>query len=96
MHGEQFVLSRVYSRGNQLQDFALSAEPCGHCRQWLNEMATADRLRILLPPADDGVLRRSIGFRDLLPIPFGQAFLAKRDWCRVRQLRHFNQVETGY
>jgi cytidine deaminase len=56
VHAEQFVtvLAR-YLGFDRLKKLAISAEPCGHCRQWLNEIENAGQIQIQIldqPPAD--------------------------------------------
>lgn len=57
IHGEQFVITNARSHGEtEIIAIALSAAPCGHCRQFLNEMAGSENLRILTPFSDSLLL----------------------------------------
>lgn len=65
-HGEQFVVQNAFANGeSQLESLAISAAPCGHCRQFLNELTGAKGLEILVPEAPKEVLPL------LLPHDFG-------------------------
>lgn len=66
VHGEQFMLTNArYHKERSLLAIALSAAPCGHCRQFLNEMGNADSLLIITPGAPIRTLAA------LLPEAFG-------------------------
>lgn len=66
IHGEQFLvtLARYYGEW-ELVAIALSAAPCGHCRQFLNEMGGDGSLKILIPNCEPMTLGQ------LLPSAFG-------------------------
>ena len=50
VHGEQAATMHAISFGETGIDLlAVSAAPCGYCRQFLNELTTASKLRIILP-----------------------------------------------
>jgi len=50
VHGEQAATAQAISYGDTgLQRLAVSAAPCGYCRQFLYELDTASTLQILLP-----------------------------------------------
>jgi len=65
IHAEQFLFTRAHSLGATIDLLAVSARPCGHCRQFMNEFAGSEGLTILDPEA--GPL--SLG--DMLPWRFG-------------------------
>jgi cytidine deaminase len=71
IHAEQFLFTRAYHRGVTLARIAVSARPCGHCRQFMNEFAGRERLTILDPGGD----RQSLP--TLLPFSFGPADLGQ-------------------
>lgn len=70
IHSEQFVITNARNHGETgIVAIALSAAPCGHCRQFLNEMAGSENLRILTPFSDQlflsALLPHSFGPNDL-------------------------------
>ncbi len=67
VHAEQSaVLSAWLNAERALSALAISAAPCGYCRQFLNELACAEHLELLLPA---GASRRPL--LDFLPQAFG-------------------------
>jgi cytidine deaminase len=70
VHGEQAAVTEAMSFGEGGIDLlAVSAPPCGYCRQFLYELTTATTLKITLPNAPAALLT------DLLPGAFGPADL---------------------
>jgi cytidine deaminase len=70
VHGEQAATANAISHGETgMQRLAVSAAPCGYCRQFLYELTTASTLQILLPNTPDTLLTA------LLPDAFGPADL---------------------
>lgn len=66
VHGEQFLIANARNHGEtELVAIALSAAPCGHCRQFLNELGGDSALQILTPNSPP----RSLS--ELLPDSFG-------------------------
>lgn len=66
VHGEQFVVANAMRNGEQgLLSIAVSAAPCGHCRQFLNETVQGCDLRVLTPQ------HPAIKLKKLLPRAFG-------------------------
>jgi cytidine deaminase len=66
VHGEQAATAHAISRGeNGMQKLAVSAAPCGYCRQFLYELTTASTLQILLPNTPPALLT------SLIPDAFG-------------------------
>ena len=50
IHAEQAATANAWTHGETgLRSLAISAAPCGHCRQFLYELTTAKTLQILLP-----------------------------------------------
>jgi cytidine deaminase len=65
VHAEQSAVANAWMSGEEGIDLiAVTAAPCGYCRQFLNELTTADRLRIQLPNG-------SFTLGELLPNAFG-------------------------
>lgn len=70
VHAEQFsVVSALQGGESGLDMLAVSAPPCGHCRQWLNELVGGADLKILTPDGSstplEALLPSSFGPRDL-------------------------------
>lgn len=66
IHAEQAVVINAMAHGETaLTALAVSASPCGPCRQFLNELADADSLAIWLAPD------RRYALAQLLPQSFG-------------------------
>lgn len=82
VHAEQAAVANAWIAGERGVDaVATTATPCGHCRQFLNELTNAESLRILVegePPAILG---------ELLPRPFGPADLGVREHLMEPQHR---------
>ncbi len=70
VHGEQAALSSAYMHGERGVDaIAVTAAPCGHCRQFMNEISPAGDIDILVqgrPPLKlSALLPSAFGPRDL-------------------------------
>ena len=66
VHGEQAATVQALSFGETgIEMLAISAAPCGYCRQFLNELTTASTLKIILPNTPATLLTT------LLPAAFG-------------------------
>ena len=65
VHAEQSAVVNAWMSGETLIDVvATSAAPCGYCRQFLNELAGADQLVVVMP-------EETRPLRELLPSSFG-------------------------
>ncbi len=65
VHAEQSSITNAWMSGEEGVDLvAVTAAPCGYCRQFLNELATADRLTIAMP-------NETRPLSELLPSAFG-------------------------
>ena len=66
VHGEQAATAHAISCGETgMQKLAVSAAPCGYCRQFLYELTTASTLEIILPNTPTALLTA------LIPDAFG-------------------------
>jgi len=66
VHAEQAALSNAFMHDEPgIEAIAVSAAPCGHCRQFLYEFAEGRDIEIVLPE------QAPIGLSSLLPRPFG-------------------------
>jgi cytidine deaminase len=65
VHAEQSSVANAWMHGEAGIDLiAVTAAPCGYCRQFLNELITADSLTIAIP-------NETRSLRELLPSAFG-------------------------
>jgi cytidine deaminase len=72
VHGEQSALSNAYMHEERgLAAIAVTAAPCGHCRQFMNELAPAFQILVQGRPA--------AGLATLLPFAFGPKDLGVTD-----------------
>lgn len=66
VHAEQAAIANAYmSDENGIDAVAVTAPPCGHCRQFLSELSLELSLRVLIKNMPEVTLS------DLLPHPFG-------------------------
>jgi cytidine deaminase len=66
VHAEQSALSNVYMHSDGgLSSIAVTAAPCGHCRQFMNELSPDGTIQVLL----DG--KPAVKLSSLLPMAFG-------------------------
>lgn len=73
VHAEQSAVTNAWLNGEPgISALAVSAAPCGYCRQFLYELATAQQLSIMLPNNPQNPLRySSTALTTLLPQAFG-------------------------
>lgn len=65
LHGEQSAISNAWLHGEtSITKLAINAAPCGYCRQFINELACAQNMEILL----NGEV---LDFNKFLPMSFG-------------------------
>lgn len=70
VHAEQSAISHAWMNGEEgITDITINFSPCGHCRQFMNELSTADKLQVQLPQRDEKSLQQylpeSFGPKDL-------------------------------
>lgn len=77
IHAEQAVVALAMTTSETgLTALAVSAPPCGHCRQFLNELSHGLDMRILLDEhPDKAQLPEKFTLRNLLPVAFGPGHL---------------------
>lgn len=74
VHAEQSALSNCYMHSERsVSALAVGAEPCGHCRQFINEMSPDGEIRILMPG------KAATKLSTLLPGAFGPAALGMKN-----------------
>lgn len=73
VHAEQAATINAYEHGERaISTLAVSAAPCGYCRQFLKELSFADELRVLINNPQG---TSEISLEELLPHSFGPADL---------------------
>lgn len=88
VHAEQSSVANAWMSGEEGIDLiAVTAAPCGYCRQFLNELTTAGSLRIQLPNG-------SFTLPELLPNAFGPRDLGI-DGGLLQREDHGLSIETG-
>lgn len=66
IHAEQSAISHAWIKGEKrLKDITINYSPCGHCRQFMNELDGAELLTIQLPD------QQAKKLHDYLPESFG-------------------------
>ncbi|KJY83448.1 cytidine deaminase [Vibrio galatheae] len=79
VHAEQAAISHAWMKGEQgVADITINFSPCGHCRQFMNELSTADKLEVQLPQRD------SKSLQEYLPESFGPADLGIKSGLMTR------------
>ncbi len=74
VHGEQFALSNAYMHSEQgVSAIAVTAAPCGHCRQFMNEMSPTGDIQVLIAG------NSPVTLASLLPLAFGPKDLGFKD-----------------
>lgn len=71
VHAEQAALTNARAQGaTQLQAIAISAAPCGYCRQFLTEAAHQTDLTVVIAESEHAPARQ-LSLKQLLPEAFG-------------------------
>lgn len=79
VHAEQFVITNAWHQGeSRLRRLLVDEAPCGHCRQFINELNEVERLEIVIDRTPKGPVK-SYGISGLLPDAFGPAALGLED-----------------
>jgi len=74
IHAEQCAITNAWNHDElNLKALAISAVPCGHCRQFINELSQASDIEVLLPE------KKPLKFSQLLPLSFGPTDLGVND-----------------
>ncbi|MGF1752144.1 cytidine deaminase [Vibrio makurazakiensis] len=89
VHAEQSAISHAWMKGEQgISDITINFSPCGHCRQFMNELTTAKELKIQLPEREEKTLQQ------YLPESFGPSDLGI-DIGLMAKLDHQHQAEDS-
>lgn len=87
VHAEQSAINTAWLNGEtQLTHLAITDAPCGHCRQFINEVNLAQQIQILLPQV-------STSLNELLPHSFGPADLGNK--TRLLDKEEMQTVDTS-
>ena len=82
MHAEQAAVAHAWAHGEEaITQLAVTAAPCGFCRQFLYELASAESLQVRLPG------RPATTLRQLLPAAFGPRDLGVQGALLSRTVR---------
>ncbi len=66
LHGEQSAIANAWNQDEKsLRSLAVNASPCGHCRQFIRELAGLDKLTVYIPNT------QGTEIHTLLPDSFG-------------------------
>ncbi|XP_010269027.1 PREDICTED: cytidine deaminase 1-like [Nelumbo nucifera] len=84
VHAEQFLITNAAIHGStRLRYIAVSSAPCGHCRQFMQEIRGASDINILVTSTEnEGDNREDVAFRPMshfLPQRFGPDDLLNKD-----------------
>ncbi|TDQ56312.1 cytidine deaminase [Mesocricetibacter intestinalis] len=89
IHAEQSAITHAWEAGEAgLTDLVVNTTPCGHCRQFINELNTADSIRIHLPHSQNNLLHQ------YLPDAFGPKNLNIRETL-FDPRQHFFSERSG-
>jgi cytidine deaminase len=81
VHAEQAAINNAWLNGAQsISIIAITAPPCGHCRQFMNEISGADTLKVVLPSLETDL-------KTLLPHSFGPEDLGN-EFCLLTSNSH--------
>ncbi|KAL5728375.1 cytidine deaminase [Ranunculus cassubicifolius] len=93
VHAEQFLINNAFINGEpHIQYIAVSAAPCGHCRQFLQEIRGATDIKILITSFENGKTKQlDSAYRpisDFLPHHFGPDDLLEKSVPFLLDFRH--------
>lgn len=85
IHAEQSAISHAWLVGEEsINEIAVNYTPCGHCRQFMNELNSAETLQIHLPHQQNNLLH------NYLPDAFGPKDLNIQACLFDKQHHHLN------
>ncbi|XP_039121443.1 cytidine deaminase 1-like [Dioscorea cayenensis subsp. rotundata] len=94
VHAEQFLITNAIShKERRIRCIAVSAAPCGHCRQFMQEIRNASEIEILITGSESGSEFRPLS--SFLPEPFGPPDLLRDDVPLLLEPHdnHFEMIE---
>jgi cytidine deaminase len=90
VHAEQSAISHAWMKGEEgLSDITINFSPCGHCRQFMNELTTAKELKVQLPQRDE------MSLQEYLPDSFGPADLGITTGLMTKLDHQYTSEETS-
>lgn len=90
IHAEQSAVNNAWLNGEiDLLSIAINYLPCGYCRQFLNELLTAQSLKVILPNKPIKMLS------DLLPEPFSPSDLGVKGGLMQSEKHHLQLLESS-
>jgi cytidine deaminase len=90
IHAEQAVVINAWQKGSiEIQLIAVSASPCGHCRQFLKELDNSDSINII-SSTDKNKGYETRHLTDLLPFGFGPRDLKMLTGMMAKKTRREN------
>ena len=106
LHAEQAALSNAWMHGEtKIELMAISAAPCGHCRQFLHEMANGRLLSLIFPDFSQAILTQSsfatsaiklnkTSLNLLLPDAFGPSDLGNTQSLMAQQFHSGESIKS--
>ncbi|MGR5175270.1 cytidine deaminase [Vibrio parahaemolyticus] len=89
VHAEQSAISHAWMKGETgLKDITINFSPCGHCRQFMNELTTAEELIVQLPQRD------AMTLQEYLPESFGPKDLGISEGLMSPQAHNLSTEES--
>ncbi|KAA8523237.1 hypothetical protein F0562_009660 [Nyssa sinensis] len=91
VHAEQFLVTNLAVHGEPiLRYIAVSAAPCGHCRQFLQELRNASDIQILITSSENESEESAIfkPLSSILPNPFGPNDLLDKETPLLLEPHH--------
>ncbi|OOF67705.1 cytidine deaminase [Rodentibacter caecimuris] len=90
IHAEQSAIAHAWlANESGISDMIVNYTPCGHCRQFMNELNTAEKLRIHLPHSQNNTLQT------YLPDAFGPKNLDIKQVLFENQEHHLRYAEDN-
>lgn len=106
VHAEQSAISHSWIAGEAgITDVVVNYTPCGHCRQFMNELNTASQLKIHLPHSQNNLLHsylpdafgpRNLEIKKVLFDPLSHPFALKGDDLTQAAIRAAKQAYAPY
>lgn len=95
IHAEQAAISNAWHQGEtRLRRLMVNEAPCGHCRQFMNELNEIDQMDILVSQLDNE-LKKHYRMADLLPDAFGPGDLKQGDRLLVPSNQSLNSPDSS-